>query len=122
MIAKQQFDHRLASLTHLVAVSGNYHALGDDSGAGRLELRHLLDLDDAHAASALERKVWVIAEGWHFDARGFAGLNQQRPGRCRDLLSVDSKCYIRHLWILYASTGCCSGVPVFSNGQGLPSR
>ena len=53
MIAEEQLHHRLARLTHFIAIGGNDHALGHDRGAGGLELGHLFDLDHAHAASAL---------------------------------------------------------------------
>ena len=53
MIPEQQFDHRLASLTHFITVGRDDHALSNDGSTGRLEFGHLLDFDDAHAASAL---------------------------------------------------------------------
>ena len=90
MVTKQQLDHRLARLTHLIAVRRDDHAFGDYRGAGGLKLGHLFDSYNTHAASALERKPRVVAKRGDFDAYVLAGLDQQRPGGCCDLLSVDS--------------------------------
>src|SRR5207302_9043279 len=54
MISKQHLDHALARLTNLIAVRGNDHAFGDARGAGGLQLRHLFDPHQAHAAGALQ--------------------------------------------------------------------
>ena len=85
MVAQQQFQHRLARLLDLVAVGGDDHALADHRRARGLQLGHLLDLHQAHAASALQREVGVIAERRHFDAHGLARLNEQRPRGSREL-------------------------------------
>ena len=68
MVAQQHLEHRLARLLDLVAVGGDDHALADHRGARGLQLGHLLDLHQAHAASALQRKVGVVAKRRHFDA------------------------------------------------------
>ena len=78
-----------------------------------------------------------------------AGFNQQRPGRGRDLLAVDSNVYVSHKfdrWSLsltvvgeiresmvlsqrlevrgrkYGVVYAIAGSAAFSNGHGLPSR
>ena len=79
MVAEQQLDHRLARLTHLIAVGRDDHALGHGRGAGGLKLGHLLDLHDTHAAGALQRKPGIIAKRGHFNAHALAGFDQQRP-------------------------------------------
>ena len=91
MVAEHELEHRLARLTHLVAVRRNDHALGHGRGAGGLQLGHLLDLHDAHAARALQRESGVIAERGHFNAHALAGLDQQRARGGRDLLAVDCR-------------------------------
>ncbi len=96
MVAQQQFDHSFARLTHFIAVGLNDHALGHHRGAGGLKLGHLLDFDNAHTASALQRESGVIAKRGHLDAHGLAGLDQQRPSGSREFLSVDRKRYVRH--------------------------
>src|SRR5437667_2456151 len=54
MISKQHLDHALARLTNLIAVRGNNHAFGDAGSAGGLQLRHLFDSYQTHAAGALQ--------------------------------------------------------------------
>src|ERR1035437_8342952 len=89
VVAEYQLQHRLAGLTHFIAVGGDDHALGHGRGAGGLQLRHLFDLHDAHAASALQRKSGVVTERRNFNAHALASLDQQRARGSRDLLSVD---------------------------------
>src|SRR5439155_3476706 len=76
MISEQHLDHALARLTNLIAVRGNNHAFGDARGAGGLQLRHLFDSHQAHAAGALQRKIRVVAKSRHLNAGGLAGFNQ----------------------------------------------
>ena len=90
MVAEHQLQHCLPCLAHLVAVSRNNHALGYRRGAGGLQFGHLLDLHDAHAASALQRKSGVVTERRNFNAHVLASLDQQRARGRRDLLSVDN--------------------------------
>ena len=99
VITEQQLDHRLARLAHFLVIAGDDHALGDHCGAGSLQLGHLFNLHQAHAASALQRQIGVITEGRYLNARTLAGLNQQRPRGSRKLFSVDSESYVRHLGI-----------------------
>ena len=96
MVAEEQLNHRLAGLTHLIAVGRDDHSFGHRGRASGLKLGHLLDLHDTHAARALQREPGVIAKRRHFDTHALAGLDQQRPSRRRDLLSVDSKIYVSH--------------------------
>ncbi len=96
MVGEQQLEHRLARLLDLVALGGDHHALGDRRGARGLQLGHLLDFHQAHAAGALQREAGVIAERRHLDARALAGLNEQRPRGNGELLAVDSEGYVSH--------------------------
>ena len=96
MVAEQHFEHGLARLRDLRAFGGDDHALGDRRGAGGLQLGHLLDADDAHAAGGLERKAGVVAEGGNLDAVGAAGFNEQRARGCGELLAVDSEGNVSH--------------------------
>ena len=96
MIPEQQLDHPLAGLADLIAGGGHDHAFADDRGAGGLQLGDFFNLDQAHAACALQGKVWVIAERGHFDAHTLAGFDQQRPCGCRDLLGVYRNVYRGH--------------------------
>ncbi len=69
MVAEQQLDHRLTGLAYFFIVAGDDHALADHRGARGLQLGHLFDLHQAHAAGALQRQVGVVAERGHFNAR-----------------------------------------------------
>ena len=100
MIAEQHFHHAFARLANFVGVGGDHHAFGDHRSAGGLQLRHLLDFHQAHAACALQRKIRVVAERRHFDAHGLAGFDQQRPRRRGDLLAIDSDDYISHKFVV----------------------
>src|SRR6266496_1107708 len=93
MVAKQHFDHALARLPDLLVVGGDDHAFADYRRAGRLQLRHLLDTNQAHAARALQRQVRVVAERGHLDTDGFAGLDEKRSGGRRDGLAIDGDAY-----------------------------
>ena len=62
MVPEQQLDHALACLANLVGIGRNHHAVGDAGGTRSLELGHLLDSHQTHAACTLQRKIWVIAE------------------------------------------------------------
>ena len=90
MVPEQQLDHGLARLTYFIAVGGDDHAFGNHRRTGGLQLGHLLDFDNAHAASALQRQVGVITKGGHFDARALACFNEQRPSWSCEGLAVDS--------------------------------
>ena len=62
MVAQQHLEHRLARLLDLVAVGSDDHALANHRRARSLQLGHLLNLHQAHAASALQREVGVVAK------------------------------------------------------------
>ena len=96
MVGEHQLEHGLARLFDLVALGGDHHALGDRRGARGLQLGHLLDFHQAHAAGALQRQAGVIAERRHLDARALAGLNEERPRGNGEFLAVDSKGYVSH--------------------------
>ena len=93
MVTQQQLDHGLARLLDLVGVGGDDHAFGDPRGACGLQLGHLLDSHQAHAARALQRKIRVVAERRHLDAGVLAGLNEQSPRGSGDSFAVDSEVY-----------------------------
>ena len=86
-----------ARLLDLGTVARHDHPLADHGRARRLQLGHLLDFYQAHAASALQRQVGVIAERRHFDPHALARLNEKRARGRGDLLAVDSEIHISHL-------------------------
>jgi hypothetical protein len=73
---------------NLGSVGRNNHALADHGGAGGLQLGHLFNFHQAHAASALQRQVGVVAERRNFNAYALAGLNEQSSSRCLDRFTV----------------------------------
>ena len=62
MIGEQKLEHRALRFFNLVALSGDDHAVSADDGAGRLQLRHLLDSHETHAAGCLQRQIGVVTK------------------------------------------------------------
>ena len=60
-MSEQELEHARARRLDLGRVGRDDHALGADRRARRLQLRHLLDLDDADAAGAVDAEAGVIA-------------------------------------------------------------
>ena len=94
MVAEQQFQHRLAGLLDLVALGGDDHAFADHRGAGGLQLGHLLDFDQAHAACALQGQVRGSSRKKEPQCRPtLAGFNEQSARGGWRLLAVDREVY-----------------------------
>ncbi len=96
VVAEQELEGGFAGLRDVGGFGEDDHAFGDRCGAGGLELGHLFDADDAHAAGGLERQAGVVAEGGDLDAGGLAGFDEQRAGGGGDLVSVYGKGYVWH--------------------------
>ena len=62
MITQQKLDHGFAGLADFIGFGGNHHSVSDLDGAGGLQLRHLLNAHQTHAAGSLEREAGIIAE------------------------------------------------------------
>ncbi len=97
VVAEQQLQRGLAGLRDLGGLGLDDHAFGDRGGAGGLQLGHLLDAHDAHAAGGLQREAGVVTEGGDLDAGGLAGLDEQRARGCGDLFAVYGEGYVWHL-------------------------
>ena len=97
MVAEQQLQRGFAGLGDLGRLGLDDHALGDRRSAGGLELGHLLDADDAHAAGGLQREAGVVTEGGDLDAGGLAGLDEQGACGGGDFVAVYGKGYVCHL-------------------------
>src|ERR1041384_2522188 len=89
MIREQKFEHRTLRLFDLFALRGDDHAVGAGDGAGRLQLRHLLDAHETHAAGCLQREVRVITERGNVELVLAADVNQARALRDLKVLAVD---------------------------------
>ena len=96
VVAEKELQGGLASLGDLGGLGLDDHAFGDRGGAGGLELGHLLDADDAHAAGCLEREAGVVAEGRDLDAGGLAGVDEECAGGCGEFVAVYGKGYVWH--------------------------
>ena len=99
MVAQQKLDHGLPRLVDFLRVGRDHHAVRDHRRTRGLQLGHFLHFHQAHATRALQRKVRVIAERRHFNARGLARLNQKRSRRGGQALAINCECYVRHFVI-----------------------
>jgi len=68
MIDQEELEHPRARLDHVGGLRVHHHAIGAGCRARRLQLRHLLDLDDADAARAVDAEAGVIAIVGKLDA------------------------------------------------------
>ncbi len=68
MVGQEEFELPLARLADDFRFGVHDHAVGDWQRTAYLQLRSLLDLDQAHAAGGLEGQSFVITEGWDLDA------------------------------------------------------
>ena len=91
VIDQEELEHAGARLDDLGRPRAHHHALGAHRRARRLQLRHLLDLDDADAAGAVDADAGVIAvirDGDAvFDGRlqdGLAFFDRDRPAVYRE--------------------------------------
>ena len=96
MVAEEQLQCGFPGLGDFRGFGGDVHALGDRGGAGGLELGHLLDADDAHAAGGLEGEAGVVTEGGDLDAVGLAGVDEQRACGGGEGLAVYGEGYVWH--------------------------
>ena len=54
VVDEQKLQGRLPGLCHLLGLGSDFHAFGDDGGAGRLQFWNFCDLHHAHPAGGLE--------------------------------------------------------------------
>ena len=78
VVDQQQLEHAGARRHDIGRACGDDHAVAADRGARRLQLRHLLDFDDADTARAVDADARVIAVVRNLDAALDGGL-QHRP-------------------------------------------
>ena len=82
VIDQQELEHARARGLDSGRVGRDHHAVGARRRARRLQLRHLLDLDDADAAGAVDAQARVIAVVRHLVAVLDSGL-RARSCPCR---------------------------------------
>jgi hypothetical protein len=91
VIDEEEFEHTGAGGRGFRVARRDDHAVGTHRRARGLQFRHLLDLDDTHAARAIYRQAGMKAVIGHRDA-GFDGRLQHRFALGnRDLLAVDGQ-------------------------------
>ena len=91
VVVQQQFDDVTAGLADVGRVGLDLHALPHQLAAGGHVEAHLLDLDHAHAAGALQAQVGVVAEPGDADPELLAGLHDGRAFGDRKGRAVDGE-------------------------------
>ena len=90
-VDEQELQHTGPGALRCRGLRLDHHALRDLGGACDRELRLFLDLDEAHAAHARDRKARVIAVVRYEDPRLLGGFDDQRPFRHADWDVVDGE-------------------------------
>ena len=91
VVGEEELKGALAGFGELFGFAADDHAFHHRKGAGGLELGHLFDFNETHAAGGLQRVAFVIAESGNFDASAFAGVNQQRARGGGELAAIDGE-------------------------------
>src|SRR5262249_14432244 len=78
VIGEQKLGHSTLRLFDLLTLRGDHHAISADDGAGSLQLRHLFDTYQTHAARCLECKIGVVAEGGNVETFVATNIDQAR--------------------------------------------
>jgi len=77
VVEEQELEHTLTRLRHRVGLGVDHHPLADVGGAGRLQLGHLLDLDQAHPAHRHRVHLGMGAVDRDVDAHIGCGVEHQ---------------------------------------------
>src|SRR6185369_3535324 len=78
MVREQKLSHATLRLLDLFALRRHHHPVRADDGAGRLQLRHLLDTHETHATRSLQREIRVITKRWNIETLFTADVDQPR--------------------------------------------
>ncbi len=89
VVDEQELEGRAVRLLRGFTVRANHHAVVDLAVARDLELWHLLDFDEAHAAVAVHGQVGVPAEMRDLYPQLESGADHGRAGLDLDLAPVD---------------------------------
>src|SRR5207249_7190099 len=114
MVDQEELEHALLVLVHLLGSGFDDHALGHVDGTGRLQLGHLLDLDQAHAADGDGRHLGMRAKDGDVDADLLGGVEDERPLGHGHRLTVDGERDLVGLHRGHYATASCT---VFLKGQ-----
>jgi hypothetical protein len=88
MLAKKQFENRLANRPNLIRIGSYNKAVPGFGCAGGLQTSPALDLNKAHSAGTGRRQSWIVTEIRNLDAVGKSGLKYRLPCRRIDLSAV----------------------------------
>src|SRR6476659_4476611 len=92
MVDQQELDDRVLRLVDAIGLGVDHHPVADRGGAGGLQLRHSLDLDQAHAAGPDRlAELRLVTEDRDLDVALLGGVDQHRPLRRGDLAAVDDQ-------------------------------
>ena len=89
MIGQDEFEHRLVGVIDDRRGGPNGHAFGRHGAARGLELRHLFDFDQAHAAVRIRLEFRMVAEVRNHHADPASGFDHQGAFRHGDGNAVD---------------------------------
>ncbi len=90
VVEQDELEHRLLALGRVLGARVHLHAVAGGHGAGGLQLRHALDLDEAHAARADRGpEPGLVAEDRDLDPGIRRGDHERRALRHGQLAPVD---------------------------------
>src|SRR5262249_20152653 len=90
VVDEQELDDRILRLLHTVGLRVDHHAVADRGRARGLQLRHPLDLDQAHAAGADRvAHLRLVAEDRDLDVALLGGVLEHRALGRGPLATVD---------------------------------
>ena len=92
VVDEQEFEHRGLRRLGSVARGLDDHAVGHARVAADLQLGHLFDFDQTHAAVARNAQARVVAVVRHFHAGPLRGLDDVQPVFDRHFAAVDFEC------------------------------
>ncbi len=97
VVDEQELEHRLLRLARLVTHGRDDHAVAHAGRTRCLQLRHSLDLDEAHAARADGRPdARLVAEHGNLDADLSCGLDKAGASGDDNLATVDHQRDVSH--------------------------
>src|SRR5262245_26435277 len=92
MVDQQELDDRVLRHLHAIGLGVDDHSVADRGRAGRLQLRHPLDLDQAHPTGTDRlAELRLVAEDRDLDVAVLGGVDQHRPLWRGDLPAVDDQ-------------------------------
>ncbi len=98
VVEEDELEHRLLALGRALRARVHLHAVGGGHRAGRLQLRHALDLDQAHAAGADRGpEPRLVAEHRDLDPGVRRREHERRALRHGQLAPVDLERHGRHV-------------------------